>query len=422
MRPNRHEHPRLSRASIMYAVVALFLFFEMSVQVAPSVMAHQLIDTFQSSALSLGIMSGCYFYTYALMQIPSGMALDKFQPRWVITIAILICVMGNTLLGLAQDIYIASLARLLMGFGSAFAFVSVLVVTKDLFQPKHFAMITGITQALAALGAMAGQLPISILVGYVGWRNSLLLLSVIGLLIAILVFATIKYTRCFCEQIHWSCNAKKPSRYMVLLDSQTWWIALYAMLMWAPMSGFASLWGVPFLERVDGFSSSQAALVVSLMWLGLALFSPLLGHFSTRYNNRKYALVLSSLLGVASFLMVLSLHRHIMVVAIFVFLSGGACSGQALSFSVVKERSQRNVVAMAIALNNMAVVISGAIVQPLIGAALDHFAHLTSVPYEWALVPILCCYIIATGVAFVLIKPIMHSKEDPIFLHKSECS
>ena len=231
----------------MYIIVALFLFFEMAVQVAPSVMAPQLMNTFQMSALMLGVMSGCYFYTYTLMQIPSGMVLDRLRPRWVITLAILVCVAGNALLAVAPNVYVACMARLLMGFGSAFAFVSVLVVTKDLFSSKHFAFITGVTQALAALGAMSGQLPISLLVQYFGWRHTLMLLSVVGLVIALLVFVTINYSRCFCEQIHWSCDLQQPTRRQVFLHPQTWWIAFYAMLMWAPMSVFASLWGVPFL-------------------------------------------------------------------------------------------------------------------------------------------------------------------------------
>jgi len=399
------DTPTTARALVMYCVVALFLFFEMAAQVAPSVMASHLMSAFNVSALMLGIMSGCYFYTYTLMQIPSGIILDRFRPRWVITFAILVCVSGNFLLAMAPNVYIACLARLLMGFGSAFAFVSVLVVTKDLFKPDHFAIITGITQALAALGAMSGQLPLSLLVQSIGWRQTLLALSLIGLVIGALVFVTINYSRCFCEQIKWSCDLKKPSRRQIFMNAQSWWIAAYAMLMWAPMSGFASLWGVPFLEKVNQLSANQAAFTVSLMWLGLAVFSPPLGYLSTRLGNRKFALTISALLGVGAFSLILFCRMNPTLLALFVFIAGAACAGQALSFSLVKERNDSSMVATAIAFNNMAVVISGAMIQPLIGAALDHTTHnLDRLNYEWALSPILGCYVIATIIALFFIK------------------
>ena len=58
------------------------------------------------------------------------------------------------------------------------------------------------------------------------------------------------------------------------------------------------------------------------------------------------------------------------VVMLLVFVCGAACSGQALSFTVVKEMSAPRQRGAAIAFNNMAVVISGAIFQPVLGRLL----------------------------------------------------
>jgi len=184
-----------SKAFMLYLLVSLFLFFEMGVQVSPSVMANQLMSAFQIGTFGLGLMSGFYFYTYTVMQIPSGILLDKYNPRLIITIAILTCVLGMLLFAMADTIYIAILARLLMGLGSAFAFVSVLVVTADLFPASYFATLTGVTQSLAALGAMCGQLPISLMVEHLGWRQTLLFLSAIGLGLALIVWFVLKYQR-----------------------------------------------------------------------------------------------------------------------------------------------------------------------------------------------------------------------------------
>ncbi len=116
------------KALTIYIAVSLFLFFEMAVQVSPSVMAQDLMHDLNISALSLGIMSSVYFYTYTAMQIPSGLLFDRYNPGKIIFLAIMVCAIGSLLFGYANSFYLACAARLLMSVGSAFAFVSVLVM------------------------------------------------------------------------------------------------------------------------------------------------------------------------------------------------------------------------------------------------------------------------------------------------------
>jgi MFS family permease len=358
-----------SRAVFSYLIVALFLFFEMGVQVSPSVMTSQLQKTMSIGAFGLGLMSGFYFYTYTLMQIPSGMIFDRFKPRYVISTAILMCSLGCLAFGLSNNIVTGSIGRMLMGFGSAFAFVAVLVVTADLFPKKYFAFITGITQMLAAFGAMAGQIPLSYTVIHLGWKPTMFLLSGIGIVLAITVWLILNYNKAnFSYQ---KPQAKLPFK-TILANKQSWFIAIYSCLLWAPMSGFASLWGVPFLEHVYSFSKPNAAIVCSMAWLGLALASPALGYLSTEFKTRNWPLRLTALFGFIAFgaLLTLNLSSTTLIMAI-VFISGAACSGQALAFTVVKEINAPQQRATAIAFNNMAVVISGAIFQPVLGRLLE---------------------------------------------------
>lgn len=365
-----HSNMTKLKAILSYLIVSLYLFFEMGVQVSPSVMTRQLMQDMHLGVFGLGLMSGFYFYTYTLMQIPSGMLFDRFAPRHVITLAICVCSIGCLAFGLSTSLLWASLARMLMGFGSAFAFVAVLVVTADLFANRYFAFITGITQMLAALGAMAGQMPLSYAVERLGWQHTMFLLAAIGGVLALIVWLLLNYKKDMLS----AHTAKTTASYRfrdILKNRQTWWIALYACLLWAPMSGFASLWGVPYLETVFGFSHQQAALVCSMMWLGLALASPLLGWASTATRSRKWPLALAGLLGAVAFALLEALPTSsVGWVMVLVFACGAACSGQALSFAVVKEINVPQQRGAAIAFNNMAVVISGAIFQPLLGKLL----------------------------------------------------
>lgn len=397
------------KAILLYSIVSFFLFFEMAVQVSPSVMATQLMHDLNIGTFGLGVMSGVYFYTYTAMQIPSGVLFDRYNPRIIITLSILVCTLGTLLFSLANNIYLGSFARLLMGAGSAFAFVAVLVVTADLFKAKYFAMMTGMTQMLAAFGAMAGQMPISVLLTYVGWRYTLWILVVIGIVLAIVVWTLLKYERgrgaaCSVEdRIDITTSLKK-----IIADRQTGYIALYACLLWVPMSSFASLWGVPFLISTHHLGQTTAAFLCSFMWLGLALASPLLGIFSTAINNRVLPLFVSALIGAIAFGMVLEYHLSLMTLGVLLFFAGAACSGQALSFTLVKENNSSAVKATAIAFNNMAVVISGAVFQPLIGKLIEsgHAGAMLGGPdhFKQGLYLILAAYIIAFVISLKFIK------------------
>lgn len=393
---------KTARAIMMYIIVSLFLFFEMAVQVSPSVMAFDLMHDLGISALGLGILSGCYFYTYTAMQLPSGLLFDRLNPRYVICTSLLVCSLGAVLLGFAHGFVFACLSRLLMGLGSAFAFVSVLVVTKDLFSHKAFALMTGITQMLAAFGAMSGQLPISSLVHAIGWRHTMLCFALVGFVLTLAVFYWLRYDKAGnCESVKSGCGICRDLA-SIVKQKQTWLVALYALLLWSPMAGFTSLWGVPFLIKVDHFSNQSAAFLASLMWLGLAFASPFLGWISTRLNSRKGPLAISALIGGASFGLILFVPLGAWALGILLFLSGAACSGQALSFTVVKENNSAKTAATAIAFNNMAVVISGALFQPLIGWVISSGANSTQ-NYVYGLSMIFGAYLTAFLIAACLI-------------------
>src|SRR5476651_2531782 len=99
------------KAALLYCVVSFFLFFEMAVQVSPAVMSSELMHDLNIGAFGLGIMSSMYFYTYTLMQMPSGILFDRYNPRAVIVVSILVCTLGTLLFSMAHTIYSGSIAR-----------------------------------------------------------------------------------------------------------------------------------------------------------------------------------------------------------------------------------------------------------------------------------------------------------------------
>lgn len=358
------------RGIVVYSLAAAFLCYEMALQVSPSVMTAQLMRDLTVDAAGLGVISGFYFYSYTLMQIPAGLLFDRYSTRWLTTISLLVCAAGATFFGMADSVVMASLGRFFMGLGSAFAFIGVLVVATRWFPLRYFAFLVGIAQFLAAMGAMGGEAPLATAVNTYGWRQTITWLAFVGGLLAIIILAMVHHK----PDGHQHASEKskafgvRRSLSTVLGNTQTWWLGLYAFACWAPITAFASLWGVPYLMARYDVSNTLASTAMAMVWIGLGIASPLLGWYSDRLGRRTGLLNFCAAVGVIAAVAILYLPKMpfaLCFVCLFGF--GVATAGQILSFAVVRDINRPEVSATAIGVNNMAVVAGGALFQPLVG-------------------------------------------------------
>lgn len=409
-------HIGKTRSVCIYILAALFLFYEMALQVSPSVMTNDLMKSFGVGAQGLGIMAAFYFYSYTIMQLPAGLLFDRYGPRKLICLASIVCALGAFFFAMTHSAVYASLGRFLMGFGSSFAFIGVLTVAARFFRPFLFAFLVGIAQFLAAFGAMGGELPLAYFVNHFGWKEVMVFLGVIGLVIGLVSFFVIRDFKSKDQQLHHHEN-KQPifaSIAGILKSSQNAFIAIYAFALWAPVAIFAALWGIPYLMERYGISNTRAAFACGMIWLGIAITSPFIGWLSDYLGKRKGLLVFCASLGFLStciFLYVPEISFTLCLLLLFLF--GVASSGQILSFALVKDNNRPSDMSAAVGFNNMAVVIGGALFQPLVGILLGIFwdgKMRGSIPIysiqnfhiSLSLVPI--CFFIGTIAALFLIK------------------
>lgn len=366
--PSNHNSVPRWLAVSSYFLAALFLLYEMALGVSPSIMTQHLMRDLQIDAAGLGLMAAAYAYAYTLMQIPAGLLFDRFPTRHLITTTLLICALGALCFGSTHGVMLASLGRFLMGFGSAFAFIGVLVVADRFFPPARFALLVGIAQLLAAVGAMSGEAPLALMVNHIGWRPSTQVLAAIGFALTVLVWLIIRDRPIVKPADKATALSPLQSIIEVLKLGQTWWIGLYAFLNWAPVTIFASLWGIPYLVARFQISNTKAASMTAMIWVGLTMASPVLGWASARWQNRRGLLVFSAIIGTASAALLLWMPLlTVWQATALLWVFGCACAGQILTFAMVRDLNKPNVTGTAIGLNNMAVVAGGAVFQPMVG-------------------------------------------------------
>lgn len=359
---------------IVWIVAAGFFFYKYLIQVSPSVMTQDLMRTFQVHGAGLGNLSAFYFYAYLCMQIPVGMMLDKYSPRLLTTIAIMICSISTLLFSQTHTLLWASVCRALMGAGAAFAAVSCFKLAAVWFAPKRFALVSGLFMTAAMLGAVGGQMPLSMLVQHEGWRMALFIIGIIGVILGVVYFIVIRD-----KPLTISSTYKTPdtavlhSLSSILKSKQAWLLSLYSGLAFAPVSVFGGLWGVPFLETAHGLSQTEAALAASSIFIGFAIGAPLLGWLSDFMEQRKPILYFGTLLALVCLTTVLySAQLPLVYIMILLGSFGFGASGFFTSFAMIRELFPVFLVATVLGIMNTFDSVCEALFEPFVGALLDY--------------------------------------------------
>lgn len=370
---------------LIWGLGCLFYFYECLLQVSPSVMSAELMRDFSVTSHTLGILSGIYFYSYAGMQLPCGVMTDYFGPRRLLTVATTICAFSTIAFGMTDSFFMACVARLMIGFGSAFAVVGTLKLASSWFPANRFAFLTGMMVTLGMLGAIFGEAPLAILIDQYGWRHSMLIMGCVGLIVALLIFT---FTKDHDEHVHQSApeelkeEGSLGQRLLILLrNKQLWLVAFYGCLMYTATPVICGLWGVPFLMLSMHVSKAIAANYISLVLFGWAVAGPVWGIFSNKIGLRKPPLYIGCIgaLLTSSCIIFGSIHSKFLL-QILLFTFGMFSAGFLPAFALAKEVCNQKYVATALSFMNMMNMVGIAIVQPAVGFILDalwsgHLSH-----------------------------------------------
>jgi MFS family permease len=96
----------------------------------------------------VGIALGAYGLTQAFLQIPYGMAADRFGRKRMIVLGLVLFAAGSFLAAMATDIYVTILGRCIQGTGAIAA--AVMALAADLTREEHR------TKTMAVIGASIG--------------------------------------------------------------------------------------------------------------------------------------------------------------------------------------------------------------------------------------------------------------------------
>lgn len=153
-----------------------------------AVLAPTLAVEFGLSAGSLGLLSAVYFGSFALIQLPLGILLDRFGPRRVNAALLLVAVAGGAWFAAADSASSAIAARALIGLGVSACLMASFTAFVLWYPPDRLSTINGMAFAVGALGAMVATVPFELLLRVWGWRHAFLLIVAAALAVSLLLW------------------------------------------------------------------------------------------------------------------------------------------------------------------------------------------------------------------------------------------
>ena len=375
---NSNRLPPAALAWLTWGLLASLYFVGFFQRVAPAVMVDELMRDFNIAATLLGNLSAIYFYTYAAMQIPSGLMSDAIGPRRVGALAAVAAALGIFLFAQADNLWLACLGRGLIGASVAVAFVACMKLAGHWFPANRFATVTGVALLIGNFGGILAGVPLSEAVAGMGWRMAMLICAAATLLLAGMVWLCVRddpSERGYATHAHpeaFNSMSALRSLRLVAAERDTWLLFLAAGMIAGPVLTFAGLWGVPYLMQVHGMERSQAASFTTAMLFGFAFGGPVLGAISDRMEQRKrpyLAATIVNALGWAAFLLFDGLPPTL---AYLLFATIGFTAGSLIiGFAFAREVNHPGAASTVAGVVNMSVLSFAAIQQSGMGWILD---------------------------------------------------
>jgi predicted MFS family arabinose efflux permease len=367
-----------TRRLVFGIVIASFVlsFFH---RTAPAAIAGELTRAFAINSAVLGTLAATYFYVYMLLQIPVGILADTLGPRLILAAGSLVAGAGSLVFALAPTWEVAAIGRTLVGIGVSTAFIAILKISAVWFPANRFATLNGVTMFVGNLGAVIAGAPLAWLVTRTSWRSAFVGLAVASLALAAATwrwvrdrpeqcgFAPVHARPATAATMHWARALRA-----VVANPATWPGFLVNMGIGGSFLAFAGLWAVPFLQDVYGMSSGVAAQHTSLLLLGVAIGSFVVGTISDRLGNRRGVIRAYTALYALSWLPWLArVEFSLLASHAWFLLMGLLIPGFVLNVVVAKEVNRPEHSGIATAVVNVGIFLGAGILQPLTGWLLE---------------------------------------------------
>ena len=308
-----------------------------------------------------GALLTAFFATYALTQLPAGLAADRWDPKRVAMVGLVALGAAALVLALTTSYPVALAARAAMGVAGGLLFPTAmkLAVTAT----RGHGAATGGVEAGQALGTLIGFSLMPLLASISSVTAALVVLAVLPLVALGGVRAAVPSS----PPVRRSSSRAALAR--LLRDRR--FLALAALGVIVLLVAYASQgWFPTYLRTALGYSQGETGWLMAVFTIVWSVATPLSGRFADRHACHGRMLAVGALLCAGAFLVLLPGQRALALAALVLAGAGtGMCI--ALLWALIAGRVAGQEAGVAIGLGNAIGQLASASSGVLYGALLD---------------------------------------------------
>ena len=365
-------------AARMLAVLCAAFMASQFFRVSNAVIAPELMRTLSISSEAMGVITGAFFFAFGIMQIPTGILLDRFGPRRTMSGLFVIAAAGSAVFATAEGTAGLVAGRALIGVGCAAGLMGMLVAIARWYPPERFAKLSSMVYVVGGAGVLFATTPLAAAADTIGWRGAFWAMTGITLGFAAMLFAMVRDAspgrevesagETFAEMLG---GVREVSR-----NRQLWHVCAIQFVNYGSIIAVIGLWAGPYLNDIHGLQGVARGNV--LLVINVSMLAAVIGYgvVERRLRSRKRAIAGGSVAS-AAILLVLAFWPGIgpwpaiALLVAFAVTSGHIMLNHAHARAVLPD----HLVGRGLTLQNVAVFFGVATMQSVTGLIIGRFTQ-----------------------------------------------
>ena len=369
---------------ILLLTLALVYFFVYFHRVSSAVISKDLLHEFGVSALSLGLLSSMYFYSYSLFQIPVGIFSDTIGPRKTIAFLTIFSAIGSFLFGVALNFNMALFARLIIGVGVSGVWIPALKLFSVWYSKREYATMVGVLLAVGNVGAISASYPLALIVSDFGWRYAFYVIGIIAVFLALISWIFIRDSpehylnknkeKNVANKVSARQHLSKDLIKLIFKNKDVWILSIWLFVVYGALLAYQGLWAYPYFRDVFNLSKATSGFILMFVSIGMLIGSPFVGYFSDKImKSRKKVIIIWLSCFMLPWILISFFTARVNVSLLYLlsFWMGFFGCGNVVVFAIIKEQFPLGVTGTVQSIVNVFPFVGAAFFQTFLGYILD---------------------------------------------------
>ena len=249
-----------------------------------AIIESDLVDELGLGPADLGLLTGAYFLSFAIFQLPLGILLDRYGPRRTEAVLLLFAALGAWIFSKADSLSGLILGRLLIGLGVSACLMAAFKAYVIWFSSGRLPMINGLQMVAGGLGALGATTPLQNVLSITDWRGVFTGLAIITVFASLCLWFILPEHQSSADK-HTAIKTQLKEMGQIFCSPVFWSIVPLTALSNGSFLAIQGLWIKPWLRDVVNLGEGDSSQLLFAMTLAIIAGYFLFGIFSERLSQ-----------------------------------------------------------------------------------------------------------------------------------------